>query len=64
MKTVPDIMGLQLSCAESILKESGIQYRIEETTPPPGRRQLQPEQVRVIRQSSENGTEVLLVCRI
>lgn len=64
MKTAPDVQGLQLSRAEEILTESGFTYRIHETAPPPGRRELHPEETRVIRQSSQNGVEILLVCRI
>lgn len=64
MDEIPDVLGLRLQKAEEILDAAGISYRLKEITPPPGRRQGGSEEIRVVRQSSEEGCEILLICRI
>jgi len=61
---IPDVLGLRLQKAEEILNAADIPYRVSETAPPPGRRKDGSEEIRVVRQSSEEGCEILLVCRI
>ena len=55
MKKAPDVLGLPLERAEQVLKEAGIAWRIVKTA---------PSQTRVVRQSSERETEILLVCDV
>ncbi len=64
MNTVPDVLGMQLEKAEKILKNAEIPYEIRRTAPPPGRKKQQTDQIRVIRQSSSENSEILLVCEV
>ncbi|MBR2736263.1 MAG: hypothetical protein IKD86_03020 [Firmicutes bacterium] len=64
MEKAPDVLGLPLERAEQVLKEAGIAWRIVKTAPPPGRRKYESSQTRVVRQSSERETEILLVCDV
>lgn len=64
MNTVPDVLGLHLEKAEEILKKEEIPFRILKTAPPPGRNKHQSDQIRVVRQSSSEDGEILLVCEV
>ena len=64
MKKVPDVLGMQLQQAEEILKDEGIACQVVKTAPPPGRRQNETTQVRVIRQTLSEDAVVLLVCDV
>ena len=64
MKAVPDVMGMQLERAEEVLRKAKISFRIRRTAPPPGRKQTGSGQFRVIRQSSAEDAEILLICEI
>ena len=64
MHDVPDVLGMQLDKAEEILRSAEVPYLVRRTAPPPGRRNQQSHQIRVIRQSSEKDAEILLVCEV
>jgi beta-lactam-binding protein with PASTA domain len=64
VRKAPDVLGLSLEKAEEILKDAGIAWRIVRTAPPPGRRKYESTQTRVVRQSPEGDTEILLVCDV
>ncbi len=64
MRDVPDVLGLQLDRAEEILRSAEVPYLIQRTAPPTGRGKQQSDQLRVIRQSSGEDAEILLVCEV
>ncbi len=64
MGRIPDVLGLPLQTAEEVLRKEGISWRVVRTAPPPGRRKPESTDTRVIRQSPEGDTEILLVCDI
>ena len=64
MNAIPDVMGMQLEKAEDVLRKAKIPFRVYRTAPPPGREIPKSGQIRVIRQSSAEDAEILLVCEI
>lgn len=61
---MPDVLGMRLEEAVSVLDRAGIRYSVKKTAPPSGRRRDKTTETRVIRQSAEAGSLELLVCDI
>ncbi len=61
MAEIPDMTGYLKEEAETLLRESGVQYVMSETTPPRG--PIEGEELRVVRQVMKTNVLHITLCR-